>query len=151
MTDENQTDELADYYDNSRKPLFRIPRHPIGRLGCAVALLIWFALLLLPCGMIYLAMGNTIAIPNDSIPEPEQHPLYEVQLIMEVENRGLKLSSSSIASEAETRLCIETTANYLLWQSDETATNSQFCQCYQRRDTASSWRYIEQYAGHCEN
>lgn len=147
MTEEQQVDELAEYYENSRKPLFRIPKNPLGRLGCLVLVLLWFMVLLLPCGMIYLATGNSITIPNGDIPEPEQHPRLEIQLIMEIENRGLKLSSSSIASQSETELCINSSANYLLWQSDESATNSQYCQCYQRVD--ESWQFTEQYEGQC--
>jgi hypothetical protein len=150
MTEENQVDELADYYENSRKPLFTIPKHPLGRLGCGLLLIVWFMVLLLPCAMIYLAMGYTIFIPNGTIPEPEQHPRFEIQLIMEIENRGFKLSSSSIASETETQLCINNEANYLLWQSDETAQDSQYCQCYERRNVESSWRFDEQYAGQCD-
>jgi hypothetical protein len=141
MTDENQVDELADYYENSRKPLFTIPKNPIGRLGCGFGLLLWFIVLLLPCAMIFLAMGNTISIPNGNIPEPEQHPRFEIQLIMEIDNRGFK---------TETKLCINNDANYLLWQSDETAEDSQYCQCYERRDAASNWRFEEQYAGQCD-
>jgi hypothetical protein len=150
MTEENQRDELADYYENSRKPLFRMPKHPLGRLACGLVLIVWFLFLLLPCAMIYLAMGNPITIPNGSIPEPEQHPRFGIQLIMEIENRGLKLSSSSIASETETRLCIENRATYLLWEKDETATDSQFCQCYERSSADAAWNYIEQYEGQCE-
>jgi hypothetical protein len=150
MTDENQVDELAEYYENSRKPLFSVPKNPLGRLGCGLLLVVWFVVLLLPCAMIYLAMGYTIFIPNGAIPEPEQHPRFEIQLIMEIDNRGFKLSSSSIASETESRLCINNDANYLLWQSDETAQDSQYCQCYERRTVESSWRFDEQYAGQCE-
>src|SRR5262245_51047915 len=115
MTEEPQVDELADYYENSRKPLFTIPKNPLGRLGCGFVLLLWFIVLLLPCAMIYLAMGYTIAIPNGNIPEPEQHPRFEIQLVMEIKNRGFKVSSSSIASETETQLCINNEANYVLW------------------------------------
>lgn len=147
---EQQKDELADYYENSRKPLFRIPKHPLGRLGCGVLLVFWFLILLLPCAMIYLATGGIITIPNGAIPEPEQHPRFEVQLIMEIENRGLKLSRSSIASESETALCINSSVNYLLWQSDSSASNSQYCQCYERTSAEADWVYTEQYDGQCQ-
>ena len=147
MIEEQQVDELAEYYENSRKPLFQIPKNPLGRLGCLLLLVLWFMVLLLPCGMIYLATGNSITISNGDIPEPEQHPRLEIQLIMEIENRGLKLSSSSIASQSETELCINNSVSYLLWQSDESASNSQYCQCYQRVD--ESWQFTEQYEGQC--
>lgn len=150
MTEEQQVDELAQYYEESRKPLFRIPKHPLGRLGCGVLLVLWFAILLLPCAMIYLATGGSITIPNSNIPEPEQHPLFEIQLIMEVDNRGLKLSNSGIASETANQLCITSSVNYLLWESDSSASNSQYCQCYERADAEAEWIYSEQYEGVCQ-
>ena len=149
MSEEKPIDELADYYENSRKPLFRIPQNPLGRLGCGLAVLLWFLILLLPCGMIYLATGGSIVIPNSNIPEPEQHPRFEIQLVMEIENRGLKLNSSSIASETETQLCIANSVTYLLWESADSATNSQYCQCYERATSDAEWAYTEQYDGQC--
>jgi hypothetical protein len=148
MSEEQQVDELAEYYENSRKPLFRIPQNPLGRLGCMAALVLWFAVLLLPCAMIYLAMGNSITIANNNIPEPEQHPLLELHLIMEIKNRGFRLSSSGIASQTESQLCINNSVTYLLWASDASATDSQYCQCYEAAN--GTWQFTEQYAGQCQ-
>jgi hypothetical protein len=67
---------------------------------------------------------------------------------MEVENRGLRLTSSGIASETESQLCINNSVTYLLWESDDSATNSQYCQCYEA--ASDTWQFSEQYAGKCQ-
>lgn len=140
---------MDDYYERSRKPLFTIPKHPLGRLGCGLVLVGWFLLLLLPCAMIWLAVGNTITVPNNNLPEPEQHPAFQVQLLMEAKNRGLLIHTSGIANQSDEQLCIANSVNYLLWESDRTASDTQYCQCYTRPSVESAWEYSEQYEGLC--
>jgi hypothetical protein len=117
--------------------------NPLRRIGCILALVFWFALLLLPCFLIILATQNEIVISQGSLPNQE----IRVMLIMEVEERGVMLSSTSTQSDAENNaICLQTNVSYLLWQGS--AEPSAYCECYQQRQD-SSYTPIELYAGNC--
>ncbi|MGJ3240479.1 MAG: hypothetical protein ACFE0Q_17355 [Anaerolineae bacterium] len=146
---DQQPSDMDEYYQRTRKPLFTIPTSRVGRFGCGLVLMIWFVVLLLPITMLWLAVGNTISIPHFNIPEPELHPRFEVQLVMEIGNRGLKLTTTHISEQADTAICLENRVNYWLWQSDLTATPATYCQCYQRDNSASPWVFTEQIEATC--
>lgn len=150
MTQAPDMSEMDEYYARTRKPLFKMPDNRLGRLGCGVVIGLWFVVLTIPIAMIWLAIGNTITIPQSNVPEPELHPRLQVQLIMEIENRGLKLTSASVMASDETRLCVENNINYLLWQSDESASPATYCQCYQRDDSEDEWNFIQQIEASCD-
>ncbi len=149
MTQTPDMSEMDDYYARTRKPLFQIPDNRIGKLGCGVLIVLWFVVLTIPCAMIWLAVGNTLTIPHANVPEPEQHPRLQIQLIMEIDNRGLKLTSSSLDQIDETNLCIENNINYLLWKSDANAAPAIYCQCYQRDNSESEWEFTQQIESAC--
>lgn len=152
MTDSQpEQSEMDAYYERSRRPLIRVPQSRIGRMGCYTLVILWFVVLMLPCAMIYFATGNALTIPHANVPEPAEHPLLRVQLIMEVDNRGFQVSRSRIQEESETELCVSSTVDYLLWQRQDDDLNVAFCQCYFRETPEDAWQFSgEQHLQACE-
>lgn len=149
MTQQPDMTEMDEYYERTRKPLFAMPTSRAGRFGYGIILAIWFLLLLTPCAMLWLATGNTLSIPRSNIPEPELHPALEVQLIMEIDNRGLKFTTTGLTQSDDLNLCIQNNINYLLWESDRDSTPASYCQCYQRQDNQSDWEFTQQLESVC--
>ena len=149
MTQQPDMSEMDEYYEQTRKPLFNIPNSPFGRFIFGILLVFWFIILLLPCGMLWLAVGNTITIARNNVPEPELHPRLEIQLIMEIDNRGLKFTSTDIDQRDDLNICIENNIDYFLWENDTSAVPASYCQCYQREDTESDWEFMEQLETAC--
>mgnify|MGYP006979900197 CR=1 FL=1 len=149
MTQKPDMSEMDEYYERTRKPLFKMPTSRAGRFGCGVLIMVWFLILLLPCAMVWLATGNTLSIPRNNVPEPELHPALEIQLIMEIDNRGFKITGTNINRIDDLNLCIENNINYLLWESDTTASPATYCQCYQRQDNQSEWEFLQQLESAC--
>lgn len=150
MTQQPDMSEMDEYYERTRKPLFTVPDSLLGRAGCGVLVIVWFFVMLLPIAMLWLAFGNTIAIPQPNVPEPEQHPRLAIQLIMEIDNRGLKFTRSAVATADDTALCLESNINYALWQSDASAAPAIYCQCYTRPSTDADWQYERQLESACQ-
>lgn len=143
--------EMDAYYERSRRPLITVPDSRFGKLGCGLLVVIWFAVLMLPCAMFWLATGNAFTLNHANVPEPQEHPLLQVQLIMDVDNRGLQISRSSIQQSSETNLCVSSQVNYLLWASDGDDLNVAFCQCYDRETANDAWTFVgTQSTGLCE-
>lgn len=143
--------EMDAYYERSRRPLISMPNSRLGKLGCWALIVAWFMILMLPCGMFYLATGNAFTLQHASVPEPQEHPLLRVQLIMEIDNRGLQIARSSIQQSSATNLCVSSQVNYLLWASDGEDLDVAFCQCYDRETADDNWQFVgTQTAGRCE-
>ncbi|MCY3866569.1 MAG: hypothetical protein OXG68_14120 [Chloroflexi bacterium] len=129
-----------------------VPRHRIARrLGCGLVLLFWFALLLTPCSLFYLAANGEIRLGHREIPQPHAHPLLLVSLVSETEDRGLRIENSWIVeSQADGgMLCVETAVRFLLWQYSGGNQNVSFCDCYRRQDADASWEFVSTYGGVC--
>ncbi len=105
----------------------------IRRTGCFILLVFWFALVMLPCGLFTLATQGQIVVRTGELAEQE----VRVWLIMEARTRGLGVSNGVVTSQTDTRLCIETTANYLLWAGREQA--NVYCNCYSRASADRPW------------
>ena len=130
----------------------RLPRPGIARrLGCGLGLLFWFALLLTPCALFYLAAKGEIRLQHRDIPQPHAHPLLLVSLVSETEDRGLRIESSWIAdSQGDAgMLCVETAVQFLLWQYSGGNQNVSFCDCYRRQDADAGWELVRTYGGVC--
>ncbi|MEM9954220.1 MAG: hypothetical protein AAF846_21595 [Chloroflexota bacterium] len=151
MTQPPDMSEMDEYYERTRRPLFNIPDNRAGRFGCGLIIFGWFIVLLLPFTMIWLAFGNSLTIPRNNVPESELHPRLQVQLVMEVNNRGLKFTSTSLNRSADTQLCIENNTNYLLWENDASASPATYCQCYERPDAESEWQFSQQIESSCNS
>lgn len=120
------------------------PRSRIRRLGCIVLLVVWFAILLLPCFMIALAVQREIVITQGDIPGQQ----IRFWLIMETRNRGIGISSASVIGDAETDVCVQTTVNYVLWQGTENET-SVYCECFTRDPSEAGWSLTSTRIGEC--
>lgn len=141
--------EMDEYYRRTRRRIIPRPTTPLGRLGCGAALVIWFSILLLPFAMFWLASGRTITIPHGNVPEASEHPLFEVRLIMEIENRGLQVKRSQIVPDDEQRVCVQSNVNYLLWESEEGELTALYCECYERESAEDDWVYMGIREGAC--
>lgn len=121
------------------------------RLGCGLALLFWFTLLLTPCALFYLAANGEIRLEHRDIPQPHAHPFLLVSLVSEAENRGLRLEASWIADAdpVEGMVCVETAVRFLLWQYSDGNQNVSFCDCYTRQDAQANWELVTTYGDAC--
>lgn len=141
------TPEQKAYYERTRRPLLRVPTSRIGRLGCGVLVILWFVLLLTPCGLFFLATSNEIRIELPNVPDPQEHPLFSLGLVMDEFNRGIKMTRSQITSVSVQSLCVQTNVNYWRWQSDGTSDTLVFCQCYEKQGEA--WVFTTQSLDAC--
>ncbi len=121
------------------------------RLGCGLALLIWFAALLLPCALFYLGANGEIRLAHHDIPQPHAHPLLLLSVVSEVEDRGLRIETSKIAASQsdEALLCVETTVRFLLWEYSGGNQNVRYCDCYARPEAEANWEFVTTYADVC--
>ncbi|MCY4064612.1 MAG: hypothetical protein OXG53_19785 [Chloroflexi bacterium] len=121
------------------------------RLGCGLVLLFWFALLLTPCSLFYLAANGEIRLGHRDIPQPHAHPLLLVSLVSESEDRGLRIENSWIADSQGDggMLCVETAVRFLLWQYSGGNQNVSFCDCYRRQNADANWEFVTTYGGFC--
>lgn len=119
------------------------------RLGCALLLLLWFALLLTPCALFYLAAYGEIRLQHRDIPQPHAHPFLLASLVSETGDRGLRFETSWVASADDESLCVETAVRFLLWEYSGDNQNVSFCDCY-RRDQAGGWELIQTYGDICQ-
>ena len=110
-------------------------RSPLARLGCGFFLTLWFALLLTPCALFYLATNNEIRIMHSDIPQPHAHPRLLISLISEAADRGLRIVRSFTAGgeTVATSICVETNVVFLLWESSGDSRNVSYCDCYGAR------------------
>lgn len=127
------------------------PLSLLRRLGCGLMLVIWFGILSIPGAMFWLATGGDIRIPHGNIPDSEQHPLFQVNLIMDTDNRGLQFSRTSIQNIDDLSLCVQGNVSYLLWESDGTATPATYCQCYERANSEADWVFTTQALEACNS
>lgn len=123
-------------------------RNPLRRLGCTILLILWFIFLLLPLFLFIMAVQKEITIAHaGDIPESYQHPLFQVQLVMEQDYRGLRIVNATLHNGTDTTICVQTNVRYVLWQGEgESAT---FCRCYERDNSESQWALSEQTLETC--
>lgn len=121
------------------------------RLGCAIALLIWFTLLLTPCALFYLATHGEIRFDHRDIPQPHAHPLLLVSLVSEAADRGLRFETSRIVDvqSGEAMLCVETAVRFLLWEYSGGNQDVSYCDCYQREGPEADWELAGTSSGVC--
>lgn len=108
-------------------------RSPLRRAGCIAALVIWFAILLLPCFLIVLATQQEIVISTGGAPGQQ----LRLWLISEADERGLALSTASVQQSDANNICVETNVRFLLWAGNSDPLS--YCECYQRASDAESW------------
>jgi hypothetical protein len=141
---------MSETVNNTRKPIIPQPETTLGKVGCGVALLFWFALLMLPCGMFWLATGGEVYI-GQAVPDASEHPRFQLQLIADADNTGLRITRSGISSQFEGELCLQTQVSYLLWnQEDEGDQGVIYCDCYERESSDAQWMYTGTESGACQ-
>lgn len=123
-------------------------RNPLRRLGCMILLILWFMFLLLPLFLFIMAVQREITIAHaGDIPESYQHPLFQVQLVMEEDYRGLRIVNATLHNGTDTNICVQTNVRYVLWEGEgEPAT---FCRCYERDKLESEWALLSQNLEAC--
>lgn len=119
------------------------------RIGCAGLLVIWFAILLLPCILIVLATRQEIVIWQGDL--PGQH--IRIWLIMDEDTRGLGISTTAAHRvEGDTlgddNMCLQTNVSYWLWQGKGEPVS--FCDCFTRSGQSEAWNLAETYNGACQ-
>jgi len=119
------------------------PRSRKRRIGCAILIILWFALLLVPCGLFYFAVQQEFTIPLGGAPGQE----LRVWLVMEPRTRGLGTSVGQVASQSGLELCVQTTTTYLLWAGRPE--NATYCECYARSQPDQPWSYLNNAPGAC--
>ncbi len=147
----NASESSEDLASAAPEAAARPKRSPARRLGCALLLVAWFAFLMTPCALFYLAANGEIRLEHADIPQAHAHPRLLIALLSEPDARGLRIERASIAQGAldETRVCVETAVNFLLWHAGESSQDVRYCDCYQRRDSAVSWTFSDTYNRGC--
>jgi len=121
------------------------------RIGCWLLIAVWFAILLTPCGLFYLAANGEIRLEHSQIPDPHAHPRLLISLISESADRGLRIESSTIqAEDGAPTICVETSVRFLLWESSGGNQNVSYCDCYKRPSVDAAWELISTYGTACK-
>lgn len=120
-------------------------RSPARRMGCTIAVILWFLLLLTPCFCIALATQGDIVIPQGSAPGQE----IRIWLIMEADQRGLAVSSATVQQPAANVLCVESSARFILWTGSTDPLTS--CVCYTRDGEEQPWSTVSVDNRACES
>lgn len=116
------------------------PKQPVRRILIGCGLIVWFLFVLSPCILFTLASQGEIIIPQGNLPEQQ----IRIWLIMEIEQRGLGISSTSVHERDGTQ-CLQTNVSYWLWQGS--AASLSYCQCFTRAE--DSWTSGAYEAGVC--
>ncbi|HEX2622673.1 MAG TPA: hypothetical protein VHL11_21080 [Phototrophicaceae bacterium] len=120
----------------------------IRRAGCGCAVLLWALFLLIPGFLLVLAtQGEVVVWHENSVPEPALHPLLQVKLLMEVETRGLNITTSTPVNKPDNLTCMQTEVRFVLWQGN--GNNVSYCDCYQREGDKQPWTLISTVSGTC--
>lgn len=130
-----------------RDPVLPMPVTRRGKILFALGLLLWFSLLMLPCGLFWFASGNEIVLQHGSIPDPVSHPLLQIGTVMNAKERGMKITTSYITSQTDAQMCVQTNASYVLWQTSTNSPNASFCDCYARAN--DTWSLTTTTSGTC--
>lgn len=132
MSETSEVPENIEYVVTVKK------RTPLQRLGCGLMIVVWLLVMMLPMVMIVLAVeGEIIIAHTGDVPDKHEHPRLRVDLIMEIDYRGLQITNSTIARDGETNICIQTNVRYLLWQGE--GDPARFCDCYMRPGAEADW------------
>jgi hypothetical protein len=118
------------------------------RPGCLVGVVVWFIVMLLPLFLFVLAIQGDITINHrGDVPNKFAHPMLQVKLIMEMDYRGLSITTSSLNREDDTAICIQNQTRYMLWQGS--GDPADYCQCYDRENANDDWQRTEQTQDTC--
>ena len=114
-------------------------------MGCTIAVLIWFLILLIPCFLINLAVQQEITISTGDAPGQ----MTRLWLISEADQRGLGLSTASVHQTDPNDLCVQTNVRFILWMGHSDPTL--YCDCYQRASADVSWSMTTTTPSECSS
>jgi len=135
-----QDEPVQDENELGEAPQTSAPTSFIKRVGCGLLVILWFAILLLPCFLIVLATQHEITISQGGLPSQQ----IRIWLIMEGEQRGVGISTTS-SLEIGDMSCLQTNVHYVLWQGKGDATS--FCDCFTRSE--DEWLLASTAQGAC--
>ncbi len=128
------------------RPRLSLPWRRFRRIGCGVLLVIWFAILLLPCALFILATQGSIVLHHAFVPEPEAHPLLQIDLLTEADYRGLRIVTTRIYDDGA-QLCVQSNVSYVMWLGD--GAPSIYCDCYIRESSEADWILADTIIAQC--
>lgn len=134
------TTETTEQHEVSAAPR---RRSPLRRIGCGIALALWFLLLLTPCMVVLLASQGELVFPQGDLPEQA----IRVWMIQEARLQGLGVATTSTLSIDEQTICLQTDNRFLLWRGSEEPVT--YCECYRRPTRDAAWAYIAGGEGGC--
>ncbi len=116
------------------------------RLGCFAMIGVWLVVMMIPFMLILLAVQGEIRLGHSGdVPDKHEHPLLQINLVMEIDFRGLNITHSSVNRDGDD-LCIQTNVRYLLWEGEgDPAT---FCDCYTRQ--GDDWQFAQTTMQACD-
>jgi hypothetical protein len=124
------------------------PRAWYKRPGCLVGIVIWFIAMLLPLFLIALAAQEEITIQHSGdVPDKHLHPLLQVRLVMDADNRGLNITNATLHRKSDTAMCVQSNVRFVLWQGDGDPVT--FCRCYERDAPDTDWSQVTTEQGDC--
>jgi hypothetical protein len=124
-------------------PMKTTRRSPLRRIGCGIALSLWFLLLLTPCIMVYAASQGEITIPQGDLPGQA----IRLWMIQEARLQGIGVASTSVLTiDSDTR-CLQTDNRFLLWRGSEPPVS--YCECFRRSPNGAAWDFISGAEGIC--
>lgn len=118
-------------------------RSPLRRIGCGIALTLWFLLLLTPCIMVYAASLGEITIPQGDLPGQS----IRLWMIQEARSQGIGIASTSALNIDENTRCLQTDNRFLLWRGSEPPVT--YCECFRRSGGEGRWDFIGGAEGIC--
>ena len=130
-----------------RDPVIPMPVTRRGKILFALGLTVWFMVLMLPCALFWLSSGGEIHLQHASIPESGIHPFLKISTVMNPDARGFHITTSYVATQSESAMCVQTNVSYLLWQSRGDNPNTSYCDCYAR--TEDQWQSTGTTSGAC--
>ncbi|MBC8099657.1 MAG: hypothetical protein H7Y11_09455 [Armatimonadetes bacterium] len=123
-------------------------RGVVGRVGCVGALLLWLIVILFPAFLLVLAVQGEVTVWHGSdVPEPGLHPLLQVNLLMEIQTRGVSITTSTPSTQPGDLTCMQTEVRFVLWQG--TGDNVGYCDCYTRANAQAPWQFVRMGQGAC--
>ena len=147
MTDNRSTQN--DDYDAIKYVVTVQRRNIWQRLGCVLGIIGWLAFISIPFFFIVLAVRGQITIPRGGdIPNRDTYPHLQVRLVMEMDFRGLNITSTMVDRQDSNAVCVQSNVRFILWEGEgESAT---YCECYARPQAGASWDLTSAVEGACQ-
>lgn len=147
MSEEQQNFNIAEGPIYLPEEAFQKRRNPIRRIIVGFGVVIWFGVLLIPLFFFILAANGEFTIGHGNIPERDSHPRLKVDLISEIDYRGLGFTRSVFLPTDELNSCVETHISYFLWEGE--GEPAVYCECYIRESTDNDWQFTETITSSC--